>query len=398
MRTGRITRPAISTRRSPRPGRRRRGVAALAQRAAVRHARQGGAEPLRGAAGQRPLSISACQRPETEPVDHPRRRVQRLARRSRVHRLRRRPHRRHAALMQSATSPRPRRLLSSGAAWMIPRHPCTTRPTSRAARWPARSTATPRWHGRPAPATATANAWSIGITDRWTIGVWIGRPDGTPSPGQYGAGGRRCRCCSRSSTCCARGGHARVQPATSVEVCWPLGGAAAPPTPRCAASVAALVLRKKTTPCRVWPTSARGHPACSPLRVDEKAPRRFRAPSSWRAGPRWPRRGSAWTTAPARRCRRSGALRARFTGSCHADPHRRPDQWRHPAPRARPAAAAVTLRALGAHRPVAAQRSPARPKRRRRDDRDHPAPGRQLRAAGLARDGAFATVRVHAQP
>lgn len=31
------------------------------------------------------------------------------------------------------------------------------------------------------------DAWAIGVTDRYTIGVWVGRPDGTPSPGQYGA-------------------------------------------------------------------------------------------------------------------------------------------------------------------------------------------------------------------
>lgn len=31
------------------------------------------------------------------------------------------------------------------------------------------------------------DAWAIGVTDEYTIGVWIGRPDNTPSPGQYGA-------------------------------------------------------------------------------------------------------------------------------------------------------------------------------------------------------------------
>ncbi len=31
------------------------------------------------------------------------------------------------------------------------------------------------------------DAWAIGVTPRWTVGVWIGRPDGTPLPGQYGA-------------------------------------------------------------------------------------------------------------------------------------------------------------------------------------------------------------------
>lgn len=31
------------------------------------------------------------------------------------------------------------------------------------------------------------DAWSIGVSDRYTVGVWIGRPDGTPNPGFFGA-------------------------------------------------------------------------------------------------------------------------------------------------------------------------------------------------------------------
>lgn len=31
------------------------------------------------------------------------------------------------------------------------------------------------------------DAWAIAVSNQYTIGVWIGRPDGTPSPGQYGA-------------------------------------------------------------------------------------------------------------------------------------------------------------------------------------------------------------------
>jgi penicillin-binding protein 1C len=31
------------------------------------------------------------------------------------------------------------------------------------------------------------DAWAIGVTARYTVGVWIGRPDGTPMPGYYGA-------------------------------------------------------------------------------------------------------------------------------------------------------------------------------------------------------------------
>ncbi|MDR2165427.1 MAG: penicillin-binding protein 1C, partial [Zoogloeaceae bacterium] len=31
------------------------------------------------------------------------------------------------------------------------------------------------------------DAWSIGVSDRYTVGVWVGRPDGTPNPGFFGA-------------------------------------------------------------------------------------------------------------------------------------------------------------------------------------------------------------------
>ncbi|NWH06158.1 penicillin-binding protein 1C [Desulfobacter latus] len=31
------------------------------------------------------------------------------------------------------------------------------------------------------------DAWAMGLKGDYTVGVWIGRPDGTPSPGQYGA-------------------------------------------------------------------------------------------------------------------------------------------------------------------------------------------------------------------
>jgi penicillin-binding protein 1C len=30
------------------------------------------------------------------------------------------------------------------------------------------------------------DAWAVGMTSTWTVGVWVGRADGTPRPGQYG--------------------------------------------------------------------------------------------------------------------------------------------------------------------------------------------------------------------
>jgi penicillin-binding protein 1C len=31
------------------------------------------------------------------------------------------------------------------------------------------------------------DAWAVGVSDHYTIGVWVGRPDGTPNPGFFGA-------------------------------------------------------------------------------------------------------------------------------------------------------------------------------------------------------------------
>ena len=31
------------------------------------------------------------------------------------------------------------------------------------------------------------DAWAVGVTNQYAIGVWVGRPDGTPNPGYFGA-------------------------------------------------------------------------------------------------------------------------------------------------------------------------------------------------------------------
>lgn len=47
------------------------------------------------------------------------------------------------------------------------------------------------------------DAWAVGVTDRYTIGAWVGRPDGTPNPGFSGPTWRR-RCCRTSWPRCRR--------------------------------------------------------------------------------------------------------------------------------------------------------------------------------------------------
>ncbi len=79
-----------------------------------------------------------------------------------------------------------RRLMSDGAAWII-------RAILEANPRPGYASDTFDTSGKPRVAWKTGtsygyrDAWAIGATRRYTLGVWIGRPDGTPMPGQYGA-------------------------------------------------------------------------------------------------------------------------------------------------------------------------------------------------------------------
>ncbi len=79
-----------------------------------------------------------------------------------------------------------RRMMSPGAAWIL-------REILEANPRPGYGLGTFDVGSRPRVAWKTGtsygfrDAWAIGGTRRYTVGVWVGRPDGTPLPGQYGA-------------------------------------------------------------------------------------------------------------------------------------------------------------------------------------------------------------------
>ncbi|HEX5756822.1 MAG TPA: penicillin-binding protein 1C, partial [Arenimonas sp.] len=79
-----------------------------------------------------------------------------------------------------------RRLLSPGAAWIV-------REMLSAQGRPGQldTLFDPGTRPRAAFKTGTSygfrDAWALGGTPGYTVGVWVGRPDGTPLPGQYGA-------------------------------------------------------------------------------------------------------------------------------------------------------------------------------------------------------------------
>ncbi len=69
------------------------------------------------------------------------------------------------------------------------------------------------------------DAWTVGVTDRYTVGVWVGRPDGTPSPGQYGRATAAPLMFSIIDSLPRRYAPPAPIPGTvdRAEICWPLG-------------------------------------------------------------------------------------------------------------------------------------------------------------------------------
>jgi penicillin-binding protein 1C len=72
------------------------------------------------------------------------------------------------------------------------------------------------------------DAWSVGVGDRYTVGVWTGRPDGTPLPGQFGAYAAGpilfdvFRALPKTDKSFVAN-HSRPANVERVDICWPLG-------------------------------------------------------------------------------------------------------------------------------------------------------------------------------
>jgi penicillin-binding protein 1C len=70
------------------------------------------------------------------------------------------------------------------------------------------------------------DAWAFGVTNRYTIGVWVGRPDGTPNPGYFGANVAAPLLLNLFDA--VPGAYDGVRPkapegVTSARICWPQG-------------------------------------------------------------------------------------------------------------------------------------------------------------------------------
>ena len=124
-----------------------------------------------------------------------------------------------------------RRMMSAGAAFIVRDILESGGPVSRAVN--AASGATQRIAWKTGTSFGFRDAWAIGVSDRYTVGVWVGRPDGTPNPGFFGANTAAPLLVDIFAALPEpAAAAARVPPAevTQARICWPLGLRAAADT------------------------------------------------------------------------------------------------------------------------------------------------------------------------
>jgi penicillin-binding protein 1C len=218
-----------------------------------------------------------------------------------------------------------RRLLSPGAAWIV-------RDILEANPRPGSIADTFDQRGRPRVAWKTGtsygfrDAWALGSTRRYTVGVWVGRPDGTPLPGQYGAVTALPLLFEVIDSLSSQRGDGESRPpprnVEQIDVCWPLG---LPPDPHasqlCRRKLKAWTLDGAVPPtfaerdARLWSAGRERFEvdATSGLRVSAECTKpheRRRAEIA-----RWPALASPWLSIEARQASRLPAL----SPDCAAD-------------------------------------------------------------------------------
>ena len=157
-----------------------------------------------------------------------------------------------------------RRLLSPGAAWIV-REILAANPRPGERDDTFDTGRRPRVAWKTGTSYGFRDAWALGGTRRYTVGVWVGRPDGTPLPGQYGAVTALPLLFEViDSLPRRRGDAARMPPprgVTATDVCWPLGIAAdAQPVSLCQRRMRSWILDGAIPPtfaerdARLWST------------------------------------------------------------------------------------------------------------------------------------------------
>lgn len=197
-----------------------------------------------------------------------------------------------------------RRLMSPGAAW-ITREVLESNPR------PGYGTGTFDVTGRPRVAWKTGtsygyrDAWAIGTTRHYTVGVWVGRPDGTPLPGQYGAVTALPLMFEVVDSLPRQAGDASTAPmpasVAQADICWPTGGLAEQTAaPLCQRRMPAFVLDEVVPPTFAEREARLWQPGLQRFQVDARTGLRLSPECSRPHEPvqceiaRWPALLSPW--------------------------------------------------------------------------------------------------------
>ena len=211
-----------------------------------------------------------------------------------------------------------RRLLSPGAAWIV-REILQSHPRPGYGMGAFDTGSRPRVAWKTGTSYGFRDAWALGSTARYTVGVWVGRPDGTPLPGQYGAVTALPLMFEViDSLPRARGDTGVSPPPAGVverEICWPLGTEPNTEAPGlCQRRMNAWTLDGAVPPtfaergARLWSAGVEQFDvdARSGLRLSAECSRPHEAQS--RSIARWPALASPWLGAQTRAASRLPAL------------------------------------------------------------------------------------------
>jgi penicillin-binding protein 1C len=102
------------------------------------------------------------------------------------------------------------------------------------------------------------DAWAVGVNSRYLIGVWVGRPDGTPVAGQYGSVSAMPILQQVNSILLNREKYLnrplpfdeKPQSVSSKKICWPIGQALPESDPNCHRQKTAWILNNMIPPTR----------------------------------------------------------------------------------------------------------------------------------------------------
>ncbi len=216
------------------------------------------------------------------------------------------------------------RLLSPGAAWIVRRMlEDNPRPGYRPGTFDTGSRARVAW--KTGTSYGFRDAWAVGGTRRHTLAVWVGRPDGTPLPGQYGAV-TALPLFFQIADGLPHGALANVAEApppsvTKADVCWPLGLAFDATNPAlCARKHEAWIIDGVIPPTLAERDAASWHAGLVRVKVDVDSGRRVPADCAGHRTreveiARWPVLAYPWLS---REQRRRASLPA-LAADCRAD-------------------------------------------------------------------------------